>query len=123
MDIRKRRYLYHFGLLTLYDLSRVLEAKDMALKMRRIHDALQGEVAQKKTKLTEMKRNVEERASQVLLLLLLLLYASLCGFACVDVLKMFVESVLHDSALICHYPSRKPRVGWRDTTPSFVQST
>lgn len=44
---------------------RVLEAKDMAVKLRQIHDALQREVMQKTNRLVDMKRNVEERNSQV----------------------------------------------------------
>lgn len=44
---------------------RVLEAKDMALKLRQIHDALEGEVKQKRKRLVGMKRDVEERNSQV----------------------------------------------------------
>lgn len=46
-------------------LDRVLEAKDMALKLRHIHDALQGEVKQKTKRLIDIKRGVEERNSQV----------------------------------------------------------
>lgn len=46
-------------------LDRVLEAKDMALKLRHIHDALQGEVKQKTKRLINTKRGVEERNSQV----------------------------------------------------------
>ncbi|CAN0294874.1 unnamed protein product [Pylaiella littoralis] len=42
----------------------VLEAKDMALKLRQIHDALQGEVKQKVKRLVDIKRGVEERNSQ-----------------------------------------------------------
>lgn len=46
-------------------LNRVLEAKDMTVKLRQIHDSLEGEVKQKKKRLVEMKRSVEERNSQV----------------------------------------------------------
>ncbi|CAM9179945.1 unnamed protein product [Ectocarpus fasciculatus] len=42
----------------------VHEAKDMALKLRHIHDALQGEVKRKTKRLIEIKRGVEERNSQ-----------------------------------------------------------
>lgn len=45
--------------------TRVHEAKDMALKLRHIHDALQGEVKRKTKRLIEIKRGVEERNSQV----------------------------------------------------------
>lgn len=44
---------------------RILEAKDMALKLRHVHDALQGEVKQKNKRLTDIRRDVEERNSQV----------------------------------------------------------
>lgn len=37
----------------------------MALKLRQIHDALQREVMQKTNRLVDMRRNVEERNSQV----------------------------------------------------------
>lgn len=37
----------------------------MTLKLRQIHDALEGEVKQKRQKLVEIKRSVEERNSQV----------------------------------------------------------
>lgn len=37
----------------------------MALKLRQIHDALEGEVKQKRKRLVGMKRDVEERNSQV----------------------------------------------------------
>ncbi|CAM9102993.1 unnamed protein product, partial [Hapterophycus canaliculatus] len=42
----------------------VLEAKDMALKLRHVHDALQGEVKQKSRRLIDIRRGVEERNSQ-----------------------------------------------------------
>lgn len=37
----------------------------MTLKLRQIHDALEDEVKQKRKRLVEIKRNVEERNSQV----------------------------------------------------------
>lgn len=46
---------------------RVLEAKDMALKLRHVHDALQGEVKQKTKRLVDIRRGVEERNSQVIM--------------------------------------------------------
>lgn len=68
---------------------RVLEAKDMALKLRQIHDTLQGEVKHKIKRLVDMKRTVEERNSQVQRLKTNTIFGLVCFKVKVDVSSRF----------------------------------